>query len=174
MIEDIKEFLEDVYEIKGSITGDMCVFEFPKRSELPERRAFRNCYEVEYEDGIARVSYTRWSDKDKILSNVIYLLPDYAYKVFVWCDLVRCSLSLKYNFELIKYEVDEAEADEDSFFQCLPAPLYDPEFEEKAEKLETLFLTSYDKIYEDFEEEADTLGIGDGFRMICNIFLEAR
>ena len=138
MIEDIKEFLEDVYEIKGSITGDMCVFEFPKRSELPERRAFRNCYEVEYEDGMARVSYTRWSDKDKILSNVIYLLPDYAYKVFVWCDLVRCSLS------------------------------------EKAEKLETLFLTSYDKIYEDFEEEADALGIGDGFRMICNIFLEAR
>ena len=62
----------------------------------------------------------------------------------------------------------------ENFFKCVPSPLYDPDFEEKQEKLETLFLTSYDKIYMGFEDQADNEGVGDGFRLLCSIFLEVR
>ena len=81
---------------------------------------------------------------------------------------------LGYNHELILYDIDGAEANEESFFKCVPAPIYDSDFEEKQEKLETLFLASYDKIYEDFESKAEKQGVGDGFRLLCGIFLEIR
>jgi len=75
---------------------------------------------------------------------------------------------------MIRYELDGEEVDEEGFFKCLPTPLYDSEFEEKQEKLENLFIESYDKIYSDFEEQAEMDGVGDGFRLLCNIFLEAK
>ena len=174
IVESIREFVKDTYEIKASITGDLCIIEFPFRSQVPASRYFRTCYEIEYEGDTSRLKYTRWSDKNKILRDVVYSLPNYATKMFIWCDLVRCSLMLGYSYEMIRYELDGEEVDEEGFFKCLPTPLYDSEFEEKQEKLENLFIESYDKIYSDFEEQAEMDGVGDGFRLVCNIFLEAK
>ena len=174
MIEEIKELLKDKYEIRASITGDLCIIGFPHRIQFPSCRGFRNCYEVEYEEDICNLKYMRWSDTNKILRDATYKLPSYAAKVFIWCDVVRCSLSLGYNYDLILYDIDGTDVNEESFFKCLPTPSYDTDFEEKQEKLETLFLASYDKVYEDFENMAEEEGVGDGFRLLCSIFLEIR
>jgi len=174
IVSEIKEFIKDKYKIKASMTGDLCIIEFPKKIQIPASRGFRNCYEVEYDGDACTVKYTRWSENNKILRDAVYALPSYAAKLFIWCDMVRCSMSLGYNHDLILYEIDGAEANEESFFKCVPGPLYDSAFEEKQEKLENLFLTSYDKIYADFEDEADQEGVGDGFRLLCNIFLETK
>ena len=174
LIEEIKDFIKDKYEIKASITGDLCIIEFPQKIQFPMCRGFRNCYEVEYVEDMCRLKYTRWSNKNKILRDVTHNLPNYASKLFIWCDMVKSSLALRYNYELIRYEVDGAEGDEESFFACIPTPVHDSDFKEKQEKLETLFLASYDKIYMDFEDQADEDGVGDGFRLLCNIFLESR
>ena len=174
IIEEIKKFIKDSYEVKASITGDLCLVEFPQRVQVPALRGFRNCYEIEYEESLCTIKYTRWSDANKVLRDVKYTIPSYASKLFIWCDMVRCTLSLGYNYELIRYEIDGVDTDEENFFKCVPSPLYDPDFEEKQEKLETLFLTSYDKIYTNFEEQAEKDGVGDGFRMLCSIFLEVR
>jgi hypothetical protein len=174
IVSEIKEFIKDKYKIKASITGDLCIIEFPNKIQIPASRAFRNCYEIEYNDATCIVKYTRWSENNKILRDATYTLPSYAAKLFIWCDMVRCSMCLGYNHDLILYEIDGAEANEESFFKCIPTPLYDPDFEEKQEKLENLFLASYDKIYTDFEAQADQEGLGDGFRLLCNIFLETK
>ena len=123
---------------------------------------------------MSTIKYTRWSDKNNVLRDIIYNLPNYATKMFIWCDMVRCTLSLGYSYDLIHYEIDEADANEESFFKCVPTPIHDSDFEEKQEKLETLFLESYDKVYSDFEDEAEAGGVGDGFRSLCSIFLETR
>ena len=174
IIDSIKDFIKDTYEIKASITGDLCIVDYPRKTQVPASRSFRTCYEIEYEGDNAKIKYTRWSENNKILRDVVYSFPNYATKMFVWCDLVRCTLGLAYNHEMIRYELDGEDIDEEGFFKCLPSPLYDSEFEEKEEKLETLFMESYDKIYSDFEEQAEIDGVGDGFRLLCNIFLEVR
>lgn len=174
IIDVVKDFIKDTYEIKASITGDLCIVDYPRKTQVPASRSFRTCYEIEYEGDNAKIKYTRWSEKNKILRDVVYSFPNYATKMFVWCDLVRCTLGLGYNHEMIRYELDGEDIDEEGFFKCLPSPLYDSEFEEKEEKLETLFMESYDKIYSDFEEQAEIDGVGDGFRLLCNIFLEVR
>lgn len=174
IIDNMKIFLKGKYEIKASITGDLCIIEFPQRTQIPTCRGMRNCYELAYDENICTVKYTRWSDKNKILKDATYTLPNYAAKMFIWCDMVRCALTLKYSYGLINYDIDGAEVDEDGFFKCVPSPIYDKDFEEKQEKLETIFLASYDKIYMDFEDEAEEAGVGDGFRLLCSIFLEVR
>tara|TARA_Y100000310_G_C20254021_1_gene610434 strand:- start:42 stop:578 length:537 start_codon:yes stop_codon:yes gene_type:complete len=174
VLEEIKEFIRGKYEIKASITGDLCIIEFPQRIQVPAFRGFRNCYEIEYADSMSKIKYTRWSDKNKALRDISYNLPNYASKMFIWCDMVRCTLALGYSYELIRYDIDGADANEESFFKCVPTPVHDSDFEEKQEKLETLFLESYDKVYSDFEDEAEEDGVGDGFRSLCSIFLENR
>jgi len=174
IIEEIKKFIKDKYEIKAAMTGDLCIIEFPQRIQVPALRGFRNCYEIEYTDSMSTIKYTRWSDNNKALRDITYNLPNYASKMFVWCDMVKCTLSLGYSYDLIRYDIDGAEANEESFFKCLPTPVHDSGFEEKQEKLETLFLESYDKVYAEFEDGADAEGVGDGFRSLCSIFLEAR
>lgn len=174
IIEKIKEFMKDKYEVKASITGDLCIVEFPNKIQIPAIRGFRNCYDIEYTENMCALKYTRWSDDNKILRDVTYNLPSYAAKMFIWCDIVRSTLALGYNYELIHYEIDGADGNEESFFKCVSTPVYDSGFEEKQEKLETLFLTSYDKVYKDFEDQAEKEGVGDGFRLLCSIFLEVR
>ena len=91
-------------------------------------------------------------------------------------DVAQAIISAaQYDLSIVQsYDIDGAEANEESFLKCVPAPIYDSDFEEKQEKLETLFLASYDKIYTNFEEQAEKDGVGDGFRMLCSIFLETK
>ena len=75
IIQSIKDFVKDTYEIKASITGDLCIIEYPHKSQVPASRYFRACYEIEHEDNSSKLKYTRRSDKNKITRDVRDTLP---------------------------------------------------------------------------------------------------
>ena len=174
--KNIREFLKNKYEVKAYIAGHACIVEFPRRTQMPFSREFTNCYSVVCNKERCGVDYKRWSGDEKILKDIFVSLPPYAIKLFIWCDIARCCLSLGYSQELINCTINEVDLEEEDFLECVPTPLdsYDEEIKPKEKAIHDVFFASYDKTHKDFEEEAEREGVGEGFRLICSFFLEVR
>lgn len=113
-IENIKDLMrKHGYQVVLKVKSGIVTAKFPKRAIKPECQPFSNVYSV-VKDGVKVVT-------DDDLTEVIKV-PKYAQRVIILTDIARICRIIRYNTNLISFNVDDKEVTYKEFKDSLLKP----------------------------------------------------
>ena len=106
-----------------------------------------------------------------MVKHAIYIMPIYTLRTYILCDIVKSCVVIGFPFSLARFTHKNKEVERDSLFDILSPSLdMNKENIEKESLIREIFLIdSYNS-----EERLSlvTEGVDEGFRILCNFFLE--
>ena len=106
------------------------------------------------------------------MKDVLINMPDYIFRTYIICDIVKSCILLHYPYSLVQYMHNEKEVHQNAIFDILDLPpdLCEPENSKKEGIIREIFLSGN---YNKEESYQHTTGdVQEGFKLLWNIFWE--
>ena len=170
-IEQIQKFIKEKYQVTVDIFEEECVLKSPARKDLliTEVTSRYNIQQVPTHGH--GVYIQRLNCQDQITKKAIYIMPIYALRTYIVCDIVKSCVVRGFPFSLTRFFHKDKDVERDSLFDILK-----PSFDIDEENIEKELLIREIFLRDDYNsEERLSLvneGVEEGFRILCNFFLE--
>ena len=166
-INKIQAFIKEKYEITVDVFEDGCILKAPSRKDLLITEVSSHYSIQQASTQGCGVSIQRFNFQDEITKNAIYIMPMYALRTYI----VKSCVARGFPFSLARFIHEGKDVERDALFEILK-----PVFDIDKENMEKELLIREIFLRDDYNsEERLSLvneGIEEGFRILCNFFLE--
>ena len=168
----LQKFVDGKYQPVVEIFSDGCILRAPARKDILISESF-TYYSIEQASTHGHaVSVQKHNSQGEIIQHALYVLPDYALRTYIVCDIVKSCVVRGFPFALTKFTREGEDVGQNVLFDVLKPNNFDlnAEILEKEDLIREIFLKGDYNSEERLALVNDS--IEDGFRILCNFFLE--